>query len=311
MDSNNIYHRQVALLVRVLPWLAEAPCFALKGGTAINLFVRDMPRLSVDIDLAYLPIEPREESLNHIHVAMIRLADMLEQKIAGCSAQPVLRKGEGLAHKLLISHGGVQVKVEVSPVLRGTVYPPEQRNVMPTVEGEFGFAEAQLVSQADLYGGKICAALDRQHPRDLFDVMLLLDHEGISRNTFNAFLVYLISHNRPMSELLVPHEVDLADAFTHHFDGMTREPVLLEDLLDTRSRLIAEVKNQFTDSDKAFLLSIKRRKPDWSLMDLPQIRELPAVQWKLTNLARMPEEKHRQALERLELVLAKDNDIWS
>jgi len=191
MDSSSVYYKQVALLVRVLPWLEETPCFALKGGTAINLFVRDMPRLSVDIDLAYLPVEPREDSLNHIHSAMMQLADTLEKKIGGCSAQPVLLKREGMAHKLLISHAGVQIKVEVTPVLRGTVYPPEMCSVMPSVEDEFGFAEVQMVSQADLYGGKICAALDRQHPRDLFDAMLLLDHEGISREIFNAFLIYL------------------------------------------------------------------------------------------------------------------------
>jgi hypothetical protein len=46
-------------LIRVLPSIAEEACFALKGGTAINLFVRDMPRLSVDIDLTYLPVQPR------------------------------------------------------------------------------------------------------------------------------------------------------------------------------------------------------------------------------------------------------------
>ncbi|MFQ5345599.1 MAG: nucleotidyl transferase AbiEii/AbiGii toxin family protein [Mariprofundus sp.] len=303
MDPNSIYYRQVALLVRVLPWLEETPCFALKGGTAINLFVRDMPRLSIDIDLAYLPIEAREDSLRHIHAALLRLAKTLEQKIPGCSVQSVLLKGEGIAHKLLISQAGVQIKVEVTPVLRGTVYPPEVHSVMPSVENEFGFAEAQLVSLADLYGGKICAALDRQHPRDLFDAMLLLDNEGVCREVFNAFLVYLISHNRPMSELLAPHEIDIADAFTHHFDGMTRDPISLDALVKSRRRLISEVRNQFTKADKAFLLSVKRGEPDWSLIDLPRVRELPAVQWKLRNLAAMPADRHRDAIDRLERVL--------
>lgn len=185
-------------------------------------------------------------------------------------------------------------------MLRGVVYPPEQRVVMPTVEDEFGFAEVLLVSRQDLYGGKICAALDRQHPRDLFDIKLLLENEGISREIFKAFLIYPISHNRPMSELLAPHEKDIADVFVHHFDGMTREPVTLDELLDTRRLLVSEIQRQFTEADKAFVLSVKRGNPDWHLVDLPHINELPAVQWKLKNLAAMPEVKHREAVGRLE-----------
>lgn len=241
MDSNSLYYKQVALLVQVLPWLEALDCFALKGGTAINLFVRDLPRLSVDIDLAYLPIEPREASLVHIHEALLQLADMLQKKIPGSIADSVMLKETGTACKLLIRHTGVQIKMEVTPVLRGTVYPPERRSVMSAVEDEFGYAEVQLVSRADLYGGKICAALDRQHPRDLFDIKLLLENEGISREVFNAFLVYLISHNRPMSELLAPHEKDIFGVFVDHFDGMTREPITLDELFETRRQLVAEI----------------------------------------------------------------------
>ena len=303
MDPNSTFYKQVTLLVRILPWLRAAPCFALKGGTAINLFVRDLPRLSIDIDLAYLPIEPREDSLTHIHQALLELADILQHRIPGSVVEPVILRESGTACKLLIRHAGVLVKVEVTPVLRGTVYSSEQRSVMPAVEDEFGYAEVQLVSQADLYGGKICAALDRQHPRDLFDIKLLLENEGISRKMFNAFLVYLISHNRPMSELLAPHEKDIADAFTHHFEGMTREPVMLDELLAVRRQLVGEIHSQFTEADKAFVLSVKHGNPDWSLIDLSHVNELPAVQWKLRNLANMPDAKRSLAIERLERVM--------
>ena len=61
MPADERYRRQVALLVRVLPLIAQEKCFALKGGTAINLFIRNLPRLSVDIDLAYLPVSDRED----------------------------------------------------------------------------------------------------------------------------------------------------------------------------------------------------------------------------------------------------------
>jgi len=69
-----VYRKQVELLIKILPFIAEEDCFALKGWTAINLFVRDMPRLSVDIDLTYLPVLSRSESLDAIDAAMKRIA---------------------------------------------------------------------------------------------------------------------------------------------------------------------------------------------------------------------------------------------
>jgi|SRR5690606_23808280 len=74
MKKNSIYYKQVQLLVQVLPLLDSEKCFALKGGTAINLFFRELPRLSVDIDLLYLPSEGREESLKNIRAALTRLS---------------------------------------------------------------------------------------------------------------------------------------------------------------------------------------------------------------------------------------------
>ena len=66
------YVAQVRLLLSVLPDIAREPVFALKGGTAINLFYRDMPRLSVDIDLTYLPVADRQSSLEDMDVTFNR-----------------------------------------------------------------------------------------------------------------------------------------------------------------------------------------------------------------------------------------------
>ena len=77
MAASEEYRRRAALLVRAIPLVATETCFALKGGTAINLFVRDMPRLSVDIDLTYLPVEDRRTSLAHIDAAMKRVAERI------------------------------------------------------------------------------------------------------------------------------------------------------------------------------------------------------------------------------------------
>ena len=188
MAFADIYKRQVALLIRVLPLVTEEACFALKGGTAINLFVRDLPRLSVDIDLTYLPVAPRPESLADIDAAMKRIAGKIKAVIP--DAQITETKTENTVVKLIIRSQGVQIKIEVTPVLRGCVFEPALATVKPAVEEEFGFAEARVVSFADLYAGKIVAALDRQHPRDFFDVRDLLANEGITDDLRQAFIVY-------------------------------------------------------------------------------------------------------------------------
>ncbi|MBL8232088.1 MAG: nucleotidyl transferase AbiEii/AbiGii toxin family protein [Bryobacterales bacterium] len=219
MAFNEIYQRQVRLLIRALPYIAQESCFALKGGTAINLFVRDMPRLSVDIDLTYLPVASRERSLTAIDAAMRRISDRIRKalpksKIAS-TATP-----EGAVVRLLIQEGEAQVKIEVTPVLRGCVYQPQMRRVSPTVEDAYGFAEMRIVSFADLYGGKLVAALDRQHPRDFFDVRDLLANEGIDDSLRRAFIVYLLSHNRPMWEILEPVRKPIREEFLRGFEGV-------------------------------------------------------------------------------------------
>src|SRR5690606_22679459 len=152
---------------------------ALKGGTAINLFVRDMPRLSVDIDLTYLPVENRAASLAAIDDAMLRIKDRVEQGLLGVKVSASRSADEKIVTKLIVRDQDAQIKIEVTPVLRGTVYDPALTGVVPIVEDTFGFAEIKIVSFADLYAGKIVAALDRQHPRDLFDVRDLLANEGV------------------------------------------------------------------------------------------------------------------------------------
>ena len=120
---------------------------------------------------------------------------------------------------MIIDRNGVRIKVELSPVLRGTVYAPEKMQVSERVEEEFGYAEVSVVNLADLYAGKICAALDRQHPRDLFDVHLLLKNEGLTDEIRKATVVYLISHQRPISELLEPNRSDITNLYNGEFFG--------------------------------------------------------------------------------------------
>jgi len=304
MDRRNPSYRQASLVVRVLPYVARQEEFALKGGTAINLFLRDLPRLSVDIDLTYLPLTPREAALPAIRQGLDAVGTDLRATIPGIGVQATdLSATDAL--RLDLTLDGCRIKIEVSPVARGTVWPAEMREVVETVEESLGYSENRLLSFNDIYAGKMCAALDRQHPRDLFDIALLLDREGIGRDLLKTFLVYLIGHNRPIAELLAPRRRDIAGLYDGEFREMVREPVPLKTLLDARERLVAVLHAALTEEDRAFLLSVKGRKPDWSLIDLPGIADLPAVRWKLVNLDRMSEAKHAAALDRLKQVLGR------
>lgn len=296
------FEEQVRLLVRVLPYVARETDFALKGGTAINFFLRDMPRLSVDIDLAYLPREPRETALPKIRAALARIGEQLMASSPAIATidPPAVRENE---LRLLIRDGRTQVKLELSPVLRGTVFPPERRTIAPAVETAFGYAEMQVLSHADLYAGKICAALDRQHPRDLFDIKLLLDNEAVDRKLIDAFLVYLISHNRPISELLAPNPKDITQTYEAEFAAMTASPPTLASLYQAQRDLLQRIHESLTENDRAFLISVKSGDPDWSKLNTPDAEQLPAVQWKLQNIRRMTIERREEALARLRTVL--------
>ncbi|WP_022975313.1 nucleotidyl transferase AbiEii/AbiGii toxin family protein [Nevskia ramosa] len=301
MAATEYYVEQVRLLIDVLPFTGAEACFGLKGGTAINLFVRDMPRLSVDIDLAYLPLEPRDQALPNARAALHRIAAECERRLPGCRVRLDTNRSDAL--RIVVGRGNVQIKVEISPVLRGTLHEPSVRDLARRAQTEFGFASVPVLSLPDLYGGKLCAALDRQHPRDWFDVMLLLDADELDRAVFEGFLTYLVSHGRPINELLAPRWKPLADSYAKQFAGMTVLPVTLDQLEAARERLLNQLQKLMTERDKAFLLSLKAGEPDWALFPHPRIAELPAVQWKLRNLQTMKTTQRLAARERLEAVL--------
>lgn len=302
--AREAYAAQVALLVRILPLVAEEDIFALKGGTAINLFYRDLPRLSVDIDLTYLPIKDRTESLEEINESLDRIAAAIERTIQGARTRRIAGGGGG-ATRILARLGAAEIKIETSPVTRGVVHDPEWREVSDAVQDEFGFAEIQVVSFEDLFGGKLHAAVDRQHPRDLFDVKLMYENEGLTDALFRTFLVYIASSSRPPHELLDPHPIDLDQAYAREFVGMTTDPVELAELIATRTRLTDDIRARLDENARTFLLSLHDAKPDFGAIGVPQAADLPAVRWKLQNLEKLiaqNSDKHaaqRDALEKL------------
>jgi predicted nucleotidyltransferase component of viral defense system len=301
MPFSETYRKQAALLIRAIPFVAAEECFALKGGTAINLFIRDMPRLSVDIDLVYLPVRPRDESLAEIDAAMKRIAARALDGLDGAHVSE--GRTEGTVTKLLVQSQGVQIKIEVTPVLRGTIHEPSVRSVSEKVEDAFGFAEMRVASFSDLYGGKIVAALDRQHPRDLFDVRDLLANEGIDEAMRQAFAVYLISHNRPMWEVLAPRRKDISQEYRRGFEGMTDTSISLRELIEAREALIADIVGKMPGDHRRFLLSFEKGEPDWKLLKVEGAANLPAVKWRQQNLDSLRAKDRAALVSRLEGVL--------
>ena len=303
MPINKTYRRQVRLLMRLLPLVAREDCFALKGGTAINLFVRDLPRLSVDIDLMYLPMHARPEALAGIDAAMKRIEAAAIANLPG--VRVTRNAAEGAVLRLHINTEGVQVKVEVSPVLRGVVYDPVLMPVTAAVEDQFGYAETAVVSFEDLYAGKLVAALDRQHPRDIFDVRDLLANEGLTDRLREAFLVYLISHNRPMGEVLSGRSKNLAEEYRSGFVGMTETPVALDALQQTQEVLIDQLIGDMPEYHKRFLMGFEHGIPDWTLLGIAHVKDLPAVLWRQRNLATRTQEQLKELVSLLSQSLAR------
>jgi len=302
--KDNRFYPQVELMLSILSDVMAESCFALKGGTAINLFVRDMPRLSVDIDLTYLPLRGRDESLEGISNALERIASRIVRHRPATEIHKSFAPGGRRIVKLVVSQPGAHVKVEPNTILRGTVFPCQEAQLCAAACQEFRLdAQVRTVSLPDLYGGKICAALDRQHPRDFFDVMLLLANEGLTDAIRSAFVIYLASHNRPMAELLSPRLADFRRVFDDEFAGMTAIPVSHDQLCEARDALIKAVNSSLTMAERRFLLSIKDGEPEWDLICGAQFAEMPAIQWKLANIRKMSSAKRRAARAKLAQIL--------
>jgi len=299
------YLNQADLLLQVIPHIATEKALALKGGTAINLFLRNMPRLSVDIDLTYLPFDDRETALTNISDSLGKIRERITKSIPGTTINKNTIKGNDV--KLLVQSQNAQIKVEVNTITRGHLHPVRLLQVNEKVQERFKkFAAIQVVSDAELYGGKICAALDRQHPRDLFDVYLLFQESGYNEDVKNGFIQALVSHMRTMNEVLGPHLLDQRSAFERQFQGMTDTAFTYEDFEATRENLVNIVNSSLSEKDRSFLLTFKRGNPNWDLFPVAGLKEMPAVQWKLMNiqnLKRSNPDKHTELIHKLESLL--------
>jgi Nucleotidyl transferase AbiEii toxin, Type IV TA system len=241
----------------------------------------------------------------NISEALDRIQSRIEYAIPQISVTRIPQQGQDV--KLNCQTPRATIKIEVNTVTRGILYPEQLLSVTDTVQNEFQkFAAIKVVSHAELYGGKICAALDRQHPRDLFDVHLMFANEGFTGEIKAGFLLFLLSHYRPLHEVLSPNLLDQREAFQNQFAGISAIPFSYEQFEATRLKLVKDVNKCLTDPDKKFLVSFKKGEPDWSLAPIKNLQIFPAVQWKLLNiqnLAASNKTKHREMVGAIERVL--------
>ena len=278
--SNNNYHKQVALLIKVIPEIALESRFALHGGTAINLFDRDMPRLSVDIDLTYIPIEDRETSFTNISVALTNIKSSIEKRLQGSRVEHKVE-----LHKLLVSYNNAMIKIEVSQIVRGVLGAVTEKILCKKAQEKFDtFCSINVVPKGQLYGGKVCAAMDRQHPRDIFDVKQLLQREGFTQEIKEGFLFRLLSSDRSIQDVLFPNLQDQRLAMTNQFAGMSEEQFTYEEYEFVRETMVKTVQASIRAADKLFILGFKDVIPDWSIYNF---ETYPSIKWKLQNLEKI------------------------
>ncbi|MDP3912496.1 MAG: nucleotidyl transferase AbiEii/AbiGii toxin family protein [Bacteroidota bacterium] len=293
---NEIFRKQVALLILFMPLVYKIKDFAVHGGTAINLFVKDMPRFSVDIDLTYLPLKNRNESLQEINNNLLILKQQIEKAIPGIR---VIHKSK--VWKLLCTKGDAGVKIEVNGTKRGIIGEVEEWELCEKAQKEFKMScTARIVPFSLLYGGKIAAALGRQHPRDLFDCKYM-EVESFA-DVKDGLMFFLLGSDRPLVEFLQPNLVDQKQALKNQFQGMSDVPFDYDDFYKTRKTLIENVNQNLTDTDRDFLISFENGVPDWDKCCAGDLNDYPAIQWKLKNILTLKETnplKFNEGIEKL------------
>ena len=290
---NRIYSEQVRLLLHILPILYKERDFAIHGGTAINLFIKDMPRYSIDIDLTYIPLEEREISLQNINDKLSIISENIKRSIPFVKIKIV-------PDKLLCTLGTSAVKIEVNGIKRGLIGETEDMPLCHRTQQEFEmFCRARVVSLTQLYGGKIAAALSRQHPRDLFDYkyMTIDSFESIR----HGLIFNILSSQKPILELLSPNPISQLQALENQFRGMTDLPFTYNDYEKTRQNLILFVNSNLTKDDKEFLISFESANPKWENSEY-HFAHYPSIKWKLMNFNKLKENnptKYKQGVDKL------------
>jgi hypothetical protein len=266
-----------------MPSVYRIADFAVHGGTAINLFYKNMPRYSVDIDITYIPLEERDKSLLAINTHLIELKQAIEKSVPGIR---ITHKPD--VWKLLCMKDGATVKIEVNGTKRGLLGATADKELCNKAQTEFAMScRARVVSFTQLYGGKISAALSRQHPRDLFDCKYM--PLGLLEQAKEGLIYALLGSDKPIVESLQPNLINQRTALEQEFTGMTDMPFSYADYETTRLDLISGVNDMLSKSDREFLLSFESGEPQWDKCQIGDVSEHPSVKWKLQNILKLKE----------------------
>jgi predicted nucleotidyltransferase component of viral defense system len=292
---NEAYKKQVALLLRILPEVSVEKKFALHGGTAINLFELNLPRLSVDVDLTYTTFGDRTQDLKTIRLLLENLKTRIQKRIPAIRFSNPVVASENL--KLICSTSEATVKIEVNQINRGLIGESRLMPLCENAQAEFdSFCEMSVVSAKQLWGGKVVAALDRQHPRDFFDINNLLTGTGFTEDIKSGFIFFLLCSNRPIHELLNPQLINHEAVFSSQFKGMTDQPFSYKEYEKVRTLLIDTIHKSLTKDDKEFLLTFVKGEPTWDKVNYSMY---PSIKWKsmnIDNLKRTNPEKFQEQI---------------
>ena len=163
---------------------------------------------------------------------------------------------------MLCTFEGATVIIEVNGIKRGIIGEVQERELSIKAQKEFSMScTAIVVPFTLLYGGKIAAALSRQHPRDLFDYkhMDIRSFDDIK----DGVLFYLLGSDKPILESLQPNSIDQSQALENQFRGMTDVKFDYADYEESREKLIEDVNKNLTEMDKDFIISFESGSPEW------------------------------------------------
>ena len=297
---NDYYRHQADLVLTVLGYMDWDSCFAMKGGTALNFFYENMPRLSVDIDLVYLPVRSREQSLAEMKEELSNYVDDFTKR--GFLAEIIGINKDNPVGKLYVSNKFASIKIEPNPVVRGTVLPTQMKYLSPAVKQTFQQeinGGVRCLDYNEIIGGKLVAMLDRQHPRDVFDMLNYYENKDHLRDVMDLFVIYLVQANRSFSEVLSPNLQDMEKLFKTNFTGMTQEPTDLNKLIVCREKALRDLRQSLETRHKEFIISFMRGAPRWELMPFEHLDQLPGMKWRLQNLQAISDIKREEEIAKI------------
>lgn len=250
--------------------------------------------------MTYSVVEPREITLQKSNEALSRIINNLKNIL---NLHVVIQKDikREFITKIEVQSKDAQIKIEPNFVFRGCLFPFQERRTASKVEELLESSTTmRILAFEDLYAGKLCALLNRQHPRDIFDIKLLLENEGITEQLIDAFVVYLASDSRPMNELLNPHLKNLSVDFNSDFFGMTDERFTIDVLTQTRDKICSSIISYLSENQREFLVSLVDLDPKWDLLNSTvDVKNMPSIRFKLLNLEKMENNKRLKYLNQL------------